>query len=150
MYSTDETVFAPISPCVVALDQTEYWNIKPEHKEHIKAIRTVYFYNKNEVTHCCEITPSYCLYFLYHEVILTDKAVMDVSEQYQSIIYDTYENEPTDERVTYAHCRDIDALEDKGVHYQSTNGCLNFSYDDVSYDDQIESYIEHYRCNHVI
>lgn len=62
-------VTIPVAPRVIALDETKYWNLSScPHKETVERIDGVYFYDENEVTHCCELTPSYLLQFLYNRV----------------------------------------------------------------------------------
>lgn len=48
---------------VIALDETKYW--REDIAKACGVIKRVYMFDRNEQTHCCELTPSYFLYPLY-------------------------------------------------------------------------------------
>jgi hypothetical protein len=144
----------PIFACLVALDHTADWNIKEQHKQYIRAIKTIYLYDKNERTCLCEFTPSYYLIGQYHEVDLTDYG-RNLSEFEQDTLYDYYEQEPAGDPI-YVHCHEIDAIEasskgkkgKKFVWYKS--GRTGVSYADSTRDQQLEGLEEYFNGNRVI
>jgi hypothetical protein len=48
---------------LVKIDETQYWS--DEIKERVGKLYGVYLIDTNAHTYCCEVTPSYCAYFLY-------------------------------------------------------------------------------------
>lgn len=92
----------PVDAFVVGFDETYAWNLAPEDKPWIKEIRGVYLFDRNEVTHCCEVTPSYFMRFCYHAFVLVDAATDEVSER----IHEEYGTEPQDD--CYMHCSEVD------------------------------------------
>lgn len=86
---------------IVALNESE--NLCSELKTKLGgSLYTLYFYNPEEATHCCEVTPSYYLtpFDYYGKETLSDG---DDSE---------YRSDILGEEI-YAHCRAINALDDK-------------------------------------
>lgn len=128
---------------VVRLEQTQMWKLDtPLHPD--AKIFGVYLVDLNEVTHCCEVTPSYCLHFLYNtgNLWLTD-------EQQEEVMSMTDE-----ERCMYMHCSAIDRLPvSQGVE----GSCMYVSPAEIdsvealeeSYDKLVESLIETYNANHI-
>jgi hypothetical protein len=45
----------------IGLDETRHWNLPAAIRAHILRIDTVYAFNRNEHTYCCELTPSHWL-----------------------------------------------------------------------------------------
>jgi hypothetical protein len=45
----------------VKIDETRHWAEEWRKKNNIKQLVSTYIFNANEVTHCCEFTPSYWL-----------------------------------------------------------------------------------------
>lgn len=80
----------------VRLDETHFWN-----EDLLQGARAfgVYLIDLNECTYCCEITPSYTLYPMYHYTDSEDESVCE-----------TVTLEPMGSEVTYMHCSGIDAL----------------------------------------
>lgn len=95
---------APIHVSAVALDETRYYSIAEADKPLIKAIKSVYIYNRDERTFCCEITPSHYLEYLYTYVEYADEP----SDEVQDHITTTYCYEPTDD--FYMHCHVVKRL----------------------------------------
>ena len=96
---------------VVAVDETAHWT-DPAFVERCGGkIWTLYVYNPNEVTHLCEITPSY-----YLEPLDYYPASLPEDENAREEIYDTLlETLCLQEQATYMHCRHVDALETRIV-----------------------------------
>lgn len=92
---------------VVAINDTHYWNLKEEDKPYIEKMLSVYYFDKNEITYCCEITPSYFLCGLYNTAVCK----LDTPEAVRERIYDRYEGEPCDD--CYVHCSVADRMESK-------------------------------------
>lgn len=92
----------------VVMSETFYWNTEFLKKHDIKSIRSVYLYNANEVTHCCEAAGSYALY--YCDVIVEfnneveDEVRYEVEDKVQVFC-------SQNEFVSYYHCSTIDAIE---------------------------------------
>jgi hypothetical protein len=64
----------------------------------------IYFYNKNEHTHLCSLTPSYYLRFIGHSLWVQD----GVSDEEREHLYEKYADEPGES--TYRDVRTIDAI----------------------------------------
>lgn len=137
----------PIDARVVALDETANYDIGKKYRRYIKAIRGVYLYDKNEVTHCCEFTPSYWLIHLYDQVVLT-KAGEKLGDCAKDEIYQEYEH--CGGENIYIHCSHIDAVESgaKPLDYRyHVYGATGVGYKDSSHDDQMEGLREHFCAN---
>ena len=130
-----------INAWVIGFDETRNYNIKPEHAPHIQAIYGYYLFDRNEVTHCCELTPSYYLIHLYDVVILTPEAQDSLDEEMKDQIFQEYCGGDN----IYVHCRSVDAiLRKRGkpkrtYHYGETG----VKFTDTDYDEQMESLREH-------
>ena len=138
----------PIDGHVVALNETNHYKIKPEHQPHIQAIRGVYLYDANSHTHCCELTPSYYLIYLYDEVILTPEADESLSDEAKEAIYEEYEY--CDGEDIYVHVHNLDTYVAAHPERHHHHGGTEISYDDSDYDDQIEGLREYFNGNHVL
>jgi hypothetical protein len=139
---------SPIDAHVVALDVTEYFSIADEHAPFIERIRSVYLFDRNERTHCCELTPSHYLIHLYDQVILTD-AGDELDDYAKDDIYQTYEYCGSED--IYVHCHVLDriiAKADRGNHYH--DGIVNAPYADTTHDEQMEALREHFCGNHYV
>jgi hypothetical protein len=91
---------------VIALAE-EGWNIEKKHKKYIDKILTVYFFNQNEETYCCEITPSYELNHFEYQVRF-NAAGEKLSDEQKDAIRDVYEQIYVEETVTYMHTATVD------------------------------------------
>jgi hypothetical protein len=71
---------------VISRNETYYYNIKEEDKPHIQEIRSVYAYDPESATYCCEITPSYDMRYLYTYIVgadeMSDEKREDLTERY--------------------------------------------------------------------
>lgn len=79
----------------IAIDQTEYW-VESFRKEAGK-IYQVCVFNSNEVTHCCDIRPSYYLIPLY------SYCENDISDELDEEILENDSLEPF-----YMYCGSVD------------------------------------------
>ena len=98
----------------IKLDETKHWNnmflieIGPNAK-----ITSTYIFDKNSVTYCCELTPSYEL----HRVA-TDFSTSREMTEYEREIIDAkifQAIEGNNDDVAYHHCSTIDEHTEKGV-----------------------------------
>ena len=137
---------SPIDARVIAIDETKFYTFPAEHAPYIDRILAVYLYDASERTHCCELTPSHFMIFLYHVVRLT-KAGESLSDEERGKLYDEYEIENYGEDC-YMHCRDLERRAEAGTPENYYNyGATEVSYEDSEYDDQIEGLIEHLNGN---
>jgi len=144
-----DTERSPIDARLIAMDRTGNFCIDEADAPHIKQIRSVYLYDKNERTHCCELTPSYWLEHLYDEVILTPDAAL--SDDEREALYSKYEDTPYDEQGIYVHCHSIDRIEKRAGRFEyHVHGDTGVSYDDCDHDEQMEALREHFCGNHVL
>jgi hypothetical protein len=135
----------PIDARLIAMNQTEFYQIAEADKPFIRAIRAVYLYDKNQVTHLCEFTPSYYLIHLYDEVMFTD-AGADLDDFKQDEIFQRYEHCGSEN--VYMHCHDVDQMARSGkrfTHYKA--GRTGVSFEDTSREEQMEALREHYCAN---
>jgi hypothetical protein len=95
----------------VALDETDHYVIADEDKPKIEKIMGVYLFDKNEVTHCCELTPSYWLIHLYDEVV----CAKEVDDEERSRLDEEYGHEDAED--IYVHCRDIERIIEKAERW---------------------------------
>jgi hypothetical protein len=138
----------PIDARLIAVNQTEFYQIKEQDKPFIRAIRAVYLYDRNEVTHLCEFTPSYFLIHLYDEVILTN-AGADQDAFRQDEIFQRYEYCGSED--TYMHCHDVDQLARSGKRFtHHKHGSTGVKLTDVPREEQMESLREHFCGNHAL
>ena len=143
---TTKTRQKQIDAFLVSFDETEYYKIYPEHEGKIAKVYGVYLFDRNEITHCCEMTPSYFLTHLYDTVCLTPEADDTLTDEEKSRIYEEYENEGGED--IYVHCHTIDNMirsrqKDRVYHYGKTGVKLS----DSSYKDQWEGIREWATCN---
>jgi len=131
-----------IDAYAVALDETANYAIEEADRPYIKKIMGVYLLDRNQRTHCCELTPSYWLMHLYDQVVLTEAG--QALDEYAVDELQKYEYCGGED--IYVHCHSIDALIERNekwtvYHY----GDPEVDEDDVDYDDQIEG-IQEYLC----
>lgn len=137
-----ETEATPIDAYLVSFDETWGWIIDKADAPFIKAIRSIYLFDRNERVHCCEMTPSHYTIHLYHQVICQP----GTTEERAQRLYDKYETLPGDN--FYVHCHEIERFVSKGdgPHVCHLGG-TEVSFDDVNHDDQMEALREHYCAN---
>jgi len=71
MSNTTTTDRLPIDIYAVNLDFTDDFAIDPADRPYIENIRAIFMFDRNQRTHCCELTPSYYLIHLYDEIYWT-------------------------------------------------------------------------------
>jgi hypothetical protein len=135
----------PIDAHLIAIDESRHYSIPEADAPFIAQIRGIYLFDRNVHTYCCEMTPSHFLTHICDSVTLTP-AGEELDEYAKDRIYQDYELNGGDD--IYIHVRDIDRMIDKagkGDHY--AYGSPGVSYEDVDYDDQMESLREHFNGN---
>jgi hypothetical protein len=142
-YRTDSGEWINIDIWLLVQDETEYWNLDPQHMAMIERIEGVYLYDKNQVTHCCEVTASYCLLFVENRAVFKP----DVSEEDIDEIDGIIRGVPQEQDVTYMHCHTVDDIPDRKKHHY---GSPEVPLEDVPYDEQIESVLEYCQANCLI
>lgn len=93
----------------VKIDETKHWNKDFLKKNNLKKMLGVYVYNSDEVTHCCELTPSYFLNFVHTDYEF--EIYPDDNDIRESINCAIIEIDLIREFEIYMHCRDIDKLD---------------------------------------
>ena len=91
--------------CYIAIDETEFWSTFPL-REHVERILTVYAFNRNAHTHCCELTPSYRLEVVEYQPIVSASA----SDAEREAIYEEVMSVPICDSAHYRHVRNVEAL----------------------------------------
>lgn len=91
----------------VSTNDTEHYNIRPEDRQFISEIRTVYAFTPDSVTHCCEITPSYDLRYLYTFIVYQGEP----DDNVRDVLDGRYCYEPTDDM--YMWCSAVDRMTPK-------------------------------------
>ena len=126
-----------IDAWVIALDETDRYTISEADAPWIKQIRGVYLFDRNQRT---ELTSSYRLTHLYDQVI-----PVDYEDEYRCAeLYNKYESGLSED--TYVHCHTIDGIIDENDRdVVCRYGNTGISFDDVDYDDQMES-VREYLC----
>ena len=95
----------PYDIWVVALDQTSCWAIPDTYKPHIEAIRGLYFFDRNTLTHCCSFTASYWLQQIDDQSICRDGIPENLKDE-----IDEWVGEGRDPNDAYYDEHDIDRL----------------------------------------
>ena len=90
--------------CYVGLDETSHWRFPAALAPHVAAVITVYAYNRAELTHCCELTPSYWMIGVAYEVRCKPDTPEHIREQLQDIVQET----SLVDSDCYRHARGID------------------------------------------
>lgn len=111
----------------------------------VRAIRSVYVYDRNRHVHACEITPSYELHHLYDTMVFMDgidypddNVIQELAEKYECNIGD----------VEYHHVSSIDRLPSNRYH-RIGGYAVQGNEDGTDYEEVLDYVVEHYRGNHV-
>lgn len=139
---TTEPETVPVDAYLVSFDETWGWVINQEDAPFIRAIHSVYLVDRSQRTHCCEMTPSYFLIYMYDVVECQPGTTDDRAQR----LYEKYENLGGDD--CYVHCHELETIikaDEKGKVCHL--GTTNVSFDDVCHDDQMEALREHYCAN---
>jgi len=129
---------------IVYLDQTSNWLESIRDQLKGGRIWAVYLFDKNQITHCCELTPSYALHFIRDEGEMGDGT--DIDEKLQDEIQGA--DNCTD--VDYFHCRIIDLLpEDRFADVSHNEDYDPAKHDNKEewYKDELEHALDYARCN---
>lgn len=117
---------------LIAFNQTSLWNIAmPENCKML----SVYAYDDDKATYCCEITPSRECHFL--GTIPTE--VPEGEEEREKFLDQIMEEDGQTESIAYYHCSDVDS---RGF----VNGC-DADNDEDEEDNAMENTEENFRCN---
>ena len=130
---------------VVRVEETEHWEPWFLAESGIEKAYRVSLVDRNAVTHVCELTGSYTLYFAGYSVQMKEGAELTEGAEQTIGALDS-------ERVTYVHCSDIDKLwKDKELAHQWRPAPLltNMYTEETDYEDLIEERLDHYRGNPV-
>lgn len=89
---------------LVEIDETEYLGDKC--RDQVGRLFTIYLYDADERTHCCELTPSHWLEAVFFETTgqIDDDLADDLN---QGLYYSSH----------YRHCRDVEKLPTMTVTY---------------------------------
>jgi hypothetical protein len=111
--SNEEGENLPLDVRAAALDITEYVVFDDNEKYYIDKVYLVYMYDKNTVTYCCELRPSYDLRFVYVTAVLT-AAGHALDAEKKEALYEKFEDTADlQDADTYMHCSGLDAREKK-------------------------------------
>ncbi len=144
MTTTPNISLQPIDAYVVALDETTHYFISPADRPYIEQIRGAYLFDRNQCTHCCELTPSYYLIYLYNQVLLTEKGNA-LDDHAQNRLFQQYEHYGDD---CYVHCHTVERIIERNkpqtvCHY----GNPEVDQQDVEYNEQMDALQEHFCSN---
>lgn len=90
---------------IIKLSERAYWN--PNIQAQTKEIFGVYAFDRSTATHCCELTPSYCLMYLGADFVPND----DLSdEEREALDTNITEGSCSSDPVIYMHVRDVENL----------------------------------------
>jgi len=121
----------------IEFDETGYWNEDFLEKYGIEKVRAVYVYNENLYVHCCEITPSYELWFINDYPVMKSEADTGREEAWEAVM------EASTEPVEYHHVQHLDRIP-FGEH-KKRMWSENIKRDE--YDEHRDDAIESERCN---
>lgn len=98
-----------MKPTLIMLDETNDW--QPAIIEKTGRMFTIYLYDADEVTHCCEITPSY---YLIPIDWAAEKYVVDTlgDEEAEAFRGNLDEDWRTSTDPIYVHCASIDRIQE--------------------------------------
>ncbi len=117
---------------VVAIDETLDWNQPALVEQAGGTLFTLYAFNPQEVTHCCELTPSYRL--VPFDVV---PSVYPEGEKEWELMYDTLQDGLNHGcEAGYFHCSRIDNLPDLFKHTEE--------FDET---ETLDDALEHFRGN---
>lgn len=95
---------------IVALSEDlSTWGIPADILTHITGVQGVYTYDSNEVTHCCEVTPSYWLYFLEYRAVGDDLYASE-DEDLKDKVHNFFQDVRDESGGMYVHCHNLDSI----------------------------------------
>jgi hypothetical protein len=125
----------------VRIDETQYWS--DDVQEKVDKIYGVYLFDKNQHTHLCELTPSYCLWYMGFAVYADGLDADELCE-----LEDDMRSNDYSEPVTYMHCSAVDKMDAENFDWDFNVDHENYDYDDEdSYRDMIDDMMEAYSGN---
>lgn len=89
--------------CLIKFDERRHW--RDDIQSATKAIWSVYTFDRSSYTYCCELTPSYALFFVANEVDFADE-LEDDEEAREAVM--TLVGYGESERVAYMHVSDVE------------------------------------------
>jgi hypothetical protein len=99
----------------VKIDETRHWVEEWRKKNNVKKVVSTFIFNANEITHCCEITPSYWLEHLESYAQLDVDTDSMSEEEFDAFLEESnrVEDEIRDEEIQnnndmYVHCHEVD------------------------------------------
>jgi len=115
---------------IVAVDQTDLFEIAPSDRRFIASIEAVALYDAEEVTFACDQNPLHYLYPLYVNV-----NVHKGFERHAEALWERYGQEPEEE--WYMHSSDVAGI----------TGQVDVA---LKEGQDLEDLLEYYRGNHVL
>lgn len=106
----------------IVCDETRYWDKSLVSKlgQNGKIV-AVYAFDANCQVHCCELTPSYELFFLGQHAEFEDGLEERLGENaYQALMSEIENENAPDSDVSYQYCSDVDRMNPKDITGAST------------------------------
>ncbi|PNE59575.1 hypothetical protein A8H39_00035 [Paraburkholderia fungorum] len=125
----------PIDLQMVVLDETRFY--REDVQRLARKVFQVYAYDANRVTYCSEITPSYDLRAIETYALTAS----DLNAAKREEVYGMLNAEPHDSQ--YRHCKSVDGLSSL---YRRPYHVFERDTDE-DYDFQLETLLEHIRCD---
>lgn len=141
-----EHTLRPDFHLIVIPHDLDHWEL-PDRSQ-IERIETVWLFDKNSHTHCCELTPSYELWPVATRIIPKFECADDetLRERLGNLAADN-----SDDEVAYYHVRTVDRWLAGGKATKALgdfNGIWGVeAYEDVSYSEQRDNVLEYCRGN---
>lgn len=102
--------------CVIGVDETAGWNLKPELSKWIDRILAHYAYNRRVATYCCEITPSYWLDCLTYDAHTKPDCPEEIRDEIHNELLSV------SREGCYMHVSSIEALAKKNPQWHTVLG----------------------------
>jgi hypothetical protein len=124
----------------VKIDETKYWGDNSPAKLLGKKLVATYAYNKNSVTYCCSLTPSYWMLYLGTEAQYDE----ELTEEQRELIDDNIREAESEDQCNYYDCSCVDKMESKPLPYNIDVDRTDFSDDEAGeneYNNKVEDCI---------
>lgn len=124
----------------VKIDETKYWDKESAARKFGKKLIATYAYDKNSVTYCCSLTPSYWMVYLGTEAQYDE----ELTDEQRELIYDNILEAETEDQCNYFYCFSVDRMESKPLPYNIDVDRTDFSDDeagDNEYKNKVEAFI---------
>jgi hypothetical protein len=123
---------------IVKFEEREHWTDKV--KALTEAIYGVYAFDRNSVTHCCELTPSYELRFICFVEIPKDGLTETQRETLTDYMCDGLNDQ---EQWTYHHVKGIDKLLETPIkRCEDRTGGYQWKSDEDTFDKVFEEILD--------